>query len=234
MTAIKITKRIVDPITFSERVSLEFIPRLEDYILDETIGNSYKPPNPKPFQAAPPNSEQITKTANIVPQGVQTGGLMSPRRMSPKVSPRMRKSSPIKVSMKSLSKKSLAQILEHKEPENDGSITDLSSGEKSIQVENFVGTGIRFADDVEVNEISRLRDSIITDMFYGSEDLAEFRYEAFMEEAGLDIADYDWFEECEETNTKEVPASRGILIVMSIFHFFVKGWLIYVARDFSA
>jgi hypothetical protein len=50
---------------------------------------------------------------------------------------------------------------------------------------------VQFADEAELNEISFLRKSLLGDLFYGSEDLAEFRYEAFMEEAGLDIMDFD-------------------------------------------
>jgi hypothetical protein len=50
---------------------------------------------------------------------------------------------------------------------------------------------VRFADEVDVNQFSRLGASHFDDMFYASQDLAEFRYEAFMEDAGLDMADYD-------------------------------------------
>jgi hypothetical protein len=50
---------------------------------------------------------------------------------------------------------------------------------------------VRFADEVDVNQFSRLGASTFDAMFYASHDLAEFRYEAFMEEAGLEIADYD-------------------------------------------
>ena len=53
---------------------------------------------------------------------------------------------------------------------------------------------VRFADEVDLNEvfeISKLHVSALHDMFYASEDLAEFRYEAFMEEAGLDPSQFD-------------------------------------------
>jgi hypothetical protein len=50
---------------------------------------------------------------------------------------------------------------------------------------------VQFADEVELNEISKLQASALNDLFYGSEDLAEFRYEAFMEEAGLDPSQFD-------------------------------------------
>lgn len=51
--------------------------------------------------------------------------------------------------------------------------------------------GVRFADENELNEISRLRNSVVAEMFWASDDLANFRYEAFMEEAGLDIEEFD-------------------------------------------
>jgi hypothetical protein len=50
---------------------------------------------------------------------------------------------------------------------------------------------VRFADEVELNEISFMRKSLLEDLFYGSEELAEFRYQAFMEQAGLDVNDFD-------------------------------------------
>jgi hypothetical protein len=64
-----------------------------------------------------------------------------------------------------------------------------SPGEKKILTK--IGRSVRFQDEIEENEISRLRQSMIAELFYASEDLAEFRYEAFMEDAGLDIADFD-------------------------------------------
>lgn len=50
---------------------------------------------------------------------------------------------------------------------------------------------VRFADEVELHEISILTDSLIGDLFYGSADLADFRYDAFVEEGGLDTLDFD-------------------------------------------
>jgi hypothetical protein len=50
---------------------------------------------------------------------------------------------------------------------------------------------VRFADEIDVNQFSRMGASVFDDLYYASDDLAEFRYEAFMEEAGLDIADFD-------------------------------------------
>lgn len=50
---------------------------------------------------------------------------------------------------------------------------------------------VRFADENELNEISKLQASVLHELFYASEELAEFRYEAFMEEAGLDPSQFD-------------------------------------------
>jgi hypothetical protein len=83
---------------------------------------------------------------------------------------------------------SLGSILEHARDLGDESFSNLSALQVSVILEK---KGVRFADEVELNEISRLRNSMLDDMFYASEDLANFRYEAFMEEAGLDIADFD-------------------------------------------
>jgi hypothetical protein len=82
----------------------------------------------------------------------------------------------------------LGSILEHARDLGDDSFSNLSALQVSVMLEK---KGVRFADEVELNEISRLRNSMLDDMFYASEDLANFRYEAFMEEAGLDIADFD-------------------------------------------
>jgi hypothetical protein len=50
---------------------------------------------------------------------------------------------------------------------------------------------IKFADNVEVNEIARLQESAIDFCFYSEDDLSNFRYEAFMENCGLDPAEFD-------------------------------------------
>jgi hypothetical protein len=50
---------------------------------------------------------------------------------------------------------------------------------------------VRFADEIDVKQYSKSGASVFDDLFYASHDLAEFRYEAFMEEAGLDMAEYD-------------------------------------------
>jgi hypothetical protein len=51
----------------------------------------------------------------------------------------------------------------------------------------------KFRIDEECNEqfeIPYLTNSMYDDLFYGSEELADFRYEAFLEEVGLDINEY--------------------------------------------
>jgi hypothetical protein len=51
--------------------------------------------------------------------------------------------------------------------------------------------GVRFADEVDEKDISKLRQSCVNMLFYRSEEFAAFRYEAFMEECGLDPDEYD-------------------------------------------
>jgi hypothetical protein len=51
--------------------------------------------------------------------------------------------------------------------------------------------GVRFSDHVDEKHISVLHKSAIDHMFYASTDFAEFRYEAFMEQCGLDPNEYD-------------------------------------------
>lgn len=63
---------------------------------------------------------------------------------------------------------------------------------KSIQVKSMMrNEGVKWTDDVDVRRISRLRASVMDDLFYTDEEMAEFKYEAFMEEAGLDPTDFE-------------------------------------------
>jgi hypothetical protein len=72
---------------------------------------------------------------------------------------------------------------------NEKSIGDLTA---ALSVKKKLGSeGVQWADDVESKHISVLRKSCIDDMFYTSTELSEFRYEAFMEDCGLDPNDYD-------------------------------------------
>lgn len=50
--------------------------------------------------------------------------------------------------------------------------------------------GVTFRDEIDTKDISRLRRSAIEDLFYNSTDMADFRQEAFLEECGLDPADF--------------------------------------------
>ena len=49
---------------------------------------------------------------------------------------------------------------------------------------------LRFKDGHDFVEIPALTASMYDDLFYASDELADFRYEAFLEEAGLDINEY--------------------------------------------
>ena len=72
---------------------------------------------------------------------------------------------------------------------NDQSISDLSA---VLDVKKQLSSrGVKWAEDVDTKQISMLRRSAIDDMFYTSTDIAEFRHAAFMEECGLDPADFD-------------------------------------------
>jgi hypothetical protein len=120
----------------------------------------------------------------------------SAEKKSPKISPRSMMSPRGTSSVTNAI--NLSQIAEDLEL-SDSSMTDLSAllvpiAERDSLLTKTTKKGVRFADEVDLNEVfevSRFRNSMLEDMFYGSEDLANFRYEAFMEEAGLDIAEYD-------------------------------------------
>ena len=65
--------------------------------------------------------------------------------------------------------------------------------ENSITMEEAVVKGekkFRFGEYNEVFEVSYLPESVLDDLFWSSDELAEFRYEAFLEEAGLDMDEY--------------------------------------------
>lgn len=71
--------------------------------------------------------------------------------------------------------------------------TDEEEDEKSLNLEEAVepvARTLQFRDGHEEFEIPRLTNSMYDDCFYGSEELADFRYEAFLEEAGLDVDEY--------------------------------------------
>ena len=68
----------------------------------------------------------------------------------------------------------------NQDDENSITMEEVAQGEKKF----------RFGEYNEVFEISYLPESVIDDLFWSSDELAEFRYEAFLEEAGLDIDEY--------------------------------------------
>ncbi len=209
MTAMKITRRIIDPITFVERVGIEFIPRIEDNALDDQLAGSmsYAPPKnwprppPPPPPSSPPTSPLSSDTARPPTPPKQRAKLNpnSPRSSSyspvgtpHKLSKNVLLSPQIRTKRKSLT---LAQIGEDQEL-SEGSMSDMSALQTSVskveaaEAKAKVVKCVRFKDEHEMNEISRLRNSMIEEMFWASEDLANFRYEAFMEEAGLDIEEF--------------------------------------------
>jgi hypothetical protein len=219
MTFISFKRRIVDPITFQETVELRYFPHLEDTMLDEqltadlyafaapgyrrlaatsssatkreaqenyspsaspTIDTPYRPPTPPKAGNKSVNSPRKTLFANV----------------NDLVSPRGRRNKKLELS--------LSRILEDSPKTGKEDVSESSSISHLSHVLSAVGKSpggdkrlakinptVRFQDEVEENEISKLRQSMIAELFYASEDLAEFRYEAFMEEAGLDIADFD-------------------------------------------
>jgi hypothetical protein len=72
-------------------------------------------------------------------------------------------------------------------PKNKATIARVLALKKSHIMER----GIKFAEEVEIYEITPLREAYINDMFYSEDALADMRYEAFMEKCGLDVADFD-------------------------------------------
>lgn len=66
--------------------------------------------------------------------------------------------------------------------------------EKSLTLEEVglpvIEKKVRFMEGVGVREIPYPTNSMYDDLFWGSEELADFRYEAFLEEAGLEVDNY--------------------------------------------
>jgi hypothetical protein len=69
---------------------------------------------------------------------------------------------------------------------------DEKAEEKSLTLQEIgpVVKKLRFKDGHEAREIPALTSSMYDDLFYASEELADFRYEAFLVEAGLDVDEY--------------------------------------------
>jgi hypothetical protein len=199
----RITKRIVDPITFQQRIGVEFIPRIEDSCMDDTLGASasyfppkdaialtraIKPKTPK----SPPSSSRMPKTSDSPPTSPRTT-LLSPLHTPRSAGGRRRSLT---------STEQMPKLVENSFSELEGSLENLTSplesmAERSIAVEKTMmgAKGVQFAGEDDINDISRLNESMLADMFYRSEELANFRYEAFMHEAGLDVEDYKQLDE---------------------------------------
>jgi hypothetical protein len=77
----------------------------------------------------------------------------------------------------------LGQFLETEEDEDERSL----NLEEAVEPRN---KKLRFKDGHEEFEVARITDSMYDDLFYTSEELADFRYEAFLVEAGLDVEEY--------------------------------------------
>ena len=233
MTKTKINRRMVDPITFQERISVQYSPHLEDNIVDESM--SYAPPRtkliyrpqvpplvnttnsatlsplppppppPPPPESPPPHSSDddgddasVTRSTSNeqyrppTPPKARDASANSPRNTSKKsiierLSP-LRKNKKLEMSLSkitedmslgsdsSMSVEAIAAALQ-KSPVRSSPTTNNklkpSVGMKGKKL-------VRFADEVEENEISRLRNSMIAELFYASEDLANFRYEVCM------------------------------------------------------
>lgn len=168
MSALKITRRTVDAITFSEHWGGQFLPNIEDFSLDETIAASMSygpPPGPRRRHVLPPQPPPPPPPSASVrsPGGRSPAGGRSPKFLSPRSQ------------RKKLS--NLSQIIET-EPVKDDSFSELSATHSISDINQAVEekvkarmAGVRFADDVEMNEISRLRDSVIAEVFYESAEI---------------------------------------------------------------
>ncbi|KAL3934461.1 MAG: hypothetical protein SGBAC_009830 [Bacillariaceae sp.] len=63
--------------------------------------------------------------------------------------------------------------------------------DKSLTLDDVkIERKLRFGEEHEEFTIDRITNSMYDDLFYGSEELADFRYEAFLEDAGLDADEY--------------------------------------------
>ncbi|KAG7367458.1 hypothetical protein IV203_030129 [Nitzschia inconspicua] len=221
MTFMTIDRLYVDPVTFQETVGIRYFPRLEDTVFDEqltTTPQAFASPryrrttsisaknNATQRRPVSPPSLVETPYRPPTPPKARDEGANSPRKSPPQniknlkdlVSPRGRKNKKLEMSLSKIFEESPKTEVGDGS-ESSSSISDLNAafltsivrspaGKKAL---SKIDRHVRFQDEVEENEISRLRQSMIAELFYASEDLAEFRYEAFMEEAGLDIADFD-------------------------------------------
>jgi hypothetical protein len=70
-------------------------------------------------------------------------------------------------------------------------VDDDNDDDKSLTLDDVkIERTLRFGEGHEEFVIDRITNSMYDDLFYGSEELADFRYEAFLEDAGLDADEY--------------------------------------------
>jgi hypothetical protein len=94
----------------------------------------------------------------------------------------------ITVSLKKNQRHSLTEILSSPEVgTNDDSIGSLGQSASDV----FSPRGVRFNDEMDVNQFSKLGNSVLNEIFYASDEIAEFRYHKHMEDCGLDPEDFD-------------------------------------------
>mmetsp|Transcript_3523 Transcript_3523/g.5617 ORF Transcript_3523/g.5617 Transcript_3523/m.5617 type:complete len:208 (-) Transcript_3523:980-1603(-) len=206
MTIMKIGRRKVDPFTFRESVGVQFVPRIEDTVLDDQLSSSVcyswpqsraiasRHPKRKNTSSSPPVAPPKEEYRPPTPPKARDKDANSPRRTDEDsnkllVSPRSRKNKKLELPM--------SKISEDLESSESSLSSNLSNVLKVTAVRSPVASNkngvkklVRFQDEVEENEISKLRRSMLDDLFYASDELANFRYEAFMEEAGLDVNEF--------------------------------------------
>lgn len=200
----KITRRMVDPITFVERVSVERIPRLDDSLLDDQLGASmsYAPPNRSSSRRLQVGHKMLIADFRPPTPPKERGHANVPR--SPSRSPMVRQQ-PMKVpggakKRTSITKPDVSQLVNLPQigedtPIDEGSMADLSlwpqSSHHSSRKSATAKKCVRFADEHVLNFISPMRNSVKAEIFWASDELANFRYEAFIEAAGLDFSEFD-------------------------------------------
>jgi hypothetical protein len=89
-----------------------------------------------------------------------------------------------------LTRRNSLTLMKKTDPKKEGSIRDISAS-LVVMKQLMTKRSVRFSDEIETKEISPLPNSAIENLFYASEDFANFRYEAFMEACGLDPNEYD-------------------------------------------
>jgi hypothetical protein len=215
LPAIRITRRTIDPITLTELVDLECIPRLEDSVLDEevTVPMSYrrKEQDERPialeevgsveqklrskegydstydlFYSSEESIEQLSVSTSSVEEDQDEKSLILEDIGTIEKKVRSTDGHDSNDDLFYSSEKLEEQVLV------SASFAEKEEAEKLLILEDIrpIEKRLRFTDGREELEIPRLDASLYDDLFYSSEELANFRYEAFLEEAGFDKDDY--------------------------------------------